>query len=376
LPVTFNLFEILIIIGISQGLVTSFLLLTSKQNQQSKRVLGITILFFCIANCRPLLHTSGLWDVAAFRYFPVGMELFLPPLVYLYILSLTETEFELKSQYLFHFIPAAVYAIYDIGLYLLALGEETMQAKRQLVDWFYFDYSNLIEDYLIVILTVIYLGFGFRIISNYLTWLKQFKQYKTFPIYLWLKSLIFWSAFLGCILMVNQLLSTFSIAMDEPMYRWRFFNLLLAFVTYYLGFMGYKNDNLKVHLSQTSLTTLAKKLNQEQIHAIEKQLLAKLEHDQVYLDGELTLKQLAKTLEVTSENLSLVVNQKFAMGFRDLINQYRVNHIKQLLKQNKPSHLTILDLALESGFNSQASFYRAFKKVEGDTPKAYLTQIS
>ncbi|MCB1605044.1 MAG: helix-turn-helix transcriptional regulator [Xanthomonadales bacterium] len=35
-------------------------------------------------------------------------------------------------------------------------------------------------------------------------------------------------------------------------------------------------------------------------------------------------------------------------------------------------NLTILDIALDCGFNSQASFYRAFKKFEGMTPKAYL----
>jgi AraC-like DNA-binding protein len=381
MPTAFSFFEIFIIIGISQGLVTSILLLTSKENQLSKRILGVTILVFCSANLKVILHTSGLWDQQYFRYFPVGMELLLPPLVYFYVLSLTETQFELKKQHLWHFVIGLSYASYDILVYLLALGEDTMAAKRQVAAQLYFDQSNLIEDYLIVILTIGYIGFGGKKIVDYLAWLKQFKQYKSFPIYRWLRSLIIWSSILGSVLMINQLLTAFSIAMDEPMYRWRFFNLFLAFVTYYLGFMGYKNDGLKVHLSQTSLSTLAKKLSQKQIQAIEAALIKKLEQDAVYLNGSLTIKQLASQLGVTSENLSLVVNHKFEMGFRDLLNSYRVNRVKKCLAdssntKSNNSNSSMLDIALESGFNSQASFYRAFKKHEGISPKAFMESLS
>lgn len=372
MPTTFTLFEILIIIGISQGLVTSALLLSSNENQQSKRILGISILVFCIANCRVLLHSSGLWNVPVFRFFPVGMELFLPALVYLYILSLTQENFVFKRKHMLHFIPGALYAIHDITFYLVALGHETMAAKTTLVNQSYYNQINIIEDYLIVVLTISYVLLGYKKISTYLDWLTQFKQYKAFPIYTWLKSLIFWSCILGAVLMINQLLDAFSLFMSRPMYRWKFFNLVLAFITYYLGFMGYKNDNLKVHLSKANLTSLAKKMSQSQIETIERRLLDKLNNQAIYLDGNLTLKQLASQLEVTAENLSLVVNQKFEMGFRDLINGYRVNHIKTLLNDERDSQKSILDLALDSGFNSQASFYRAFKKQEGMSPKAFM----
>ena len=97
MPSSFTLFEILIIIGLTQGLVTSVLLLTTKDKQLSKRILGVTVLVFCIANCRVLLHSTGLWNTMTFKFFPVGMELFLPPLVYFYILSLTVTDFKINK---------------------------------------------------------------------------------------------------------------------------------------------------------------------------------------------------------------------------------------------------------------------------------------
>jgi len=37
---------------------------------------------------------------------------------------------------------------------------------------------------------------------------------------------------------------------------------------------------------------------------------------------------------------------------------------------------TVLDVALEVGFNSRSSFYSAFKKVTGQTPSAYRQAMS
>ena len=92
--------------------------------------------------------------------------------------------------------------------------------------------------------------------------------------------------------------------------------------------------------------------------------------------SSITLKKLAVDLGITSESLSLVVNQTFEMGFRDLMNTYRINHVKKLLRENTRTDLSILDIALDSGFNSQASFYRAFNKFEGMSPKNYLANLS
>jgi len=36
---------------------------------------------------------------------------------------------------------------------------------------------------------------------------------------------------------------------------------------------------------------------------------------------------------------------------------------------------SIRTVALDSGFNSQASFYRAFKKFEGITPQKYMRNM-
>lgn len=372
---SFSIFEILLIIGLVQGLITSGLLLSSRDKQLGKRILGFTVMIFCIAICRTLLHSMGLWDNLSFRYFPVGMELLLPPLVYLYVCSLTEDDFSLKWRQLIFFIPGLFYAVYDISLYLWVIQLDSFEAKREVANLLYFNQLNEIEDFLIVIVTMVFVYLGFRRIAAYLNWLKQFKEHQSMPIYKWLKSIIKWSALLGLVLMFNELMDTFSLAMDIQNLRWRFFNLFLAFVTYYLGFMGYRQDGLKVHESKILLKNKSRRLLASDNEEIETQLLIKLDRECIYLEPELTLKKLATDLSISSENISAFINQKYEISFRDLINQYRVKHFKSLVGKQSNKAESILTMALDSGFNSQASFYRAFKKFEGMSPKEYISLL-
>ncbi|NVJ61116.1 MAG: AraC family transcriptional regulator [Gammaproteobacteria bacterium] len=45
---------------------------------------------------------------------------------------------------------------------------------------------------------------------------------------------------------------------------------------------------------------------------------------------------------------------------------------KELLIANQDQNISILSQALECGFNSEASFYRIFKKHTGQSPTQYV----
>ncbi len=101
-----------------------------------------------------------------------------------------------------------------------------------------------------------------------------------------------------------------------------------------------------------------------------------LEEGQVFKENELRLDDLAAYLEVSRHQLSQVINEHYGVNFFELINRYRVAHVKHLLADPAYSHYTIIQMAYEAGFNNKASFNRYFKQATGLTPSAYRIKES
>jgi AraC-like DNA-binding protein len=96
-----------------------------------------------------------------------------------------------------------------------------------------------------------------------------------------------------------------------------------------------------------------------------------LEKEKVYRNPTLTITELAKHLQLPTNVASYSISKAFDKSFRDLVNEYRVEEVKRKLADPAFSHLSILGIALDSGFNSEASFYRVFKKHTHVSPKEY-----
>jgi len=93
--------------------------------------------------------------------------------------------------------------------------------------------------------------------------------------------------------------------------------------------------------------------------------------EKLYRNPELTLSELAAHLGTNPSFLSKIINRIFEKNFNDFVNQYRVMEVKAQLSNPEFAHLTIMSLAYDAGFNSKATFNRAFKKFTGDSPKTY-----
>jgi AraC-like DNA-binding protein len=124
--------------------------------------------------------------------------------------------------------------------------------------------------------------------------------------------------------------------------------------------------------SPSLITDLEFKTNtSEKEQELELQMQKVLEVQKLYLNPQLSLKDLADSLNESTHFVSKVINTLPNRSFYDLINQNRVNHLKLLLDNPKNDKLTILALGLDSGFNSKASLNRIFKKHTDLTPKQY-----
>ncbi len=101
-------------------------------------------------------------------------------------------------------------------------------------------------------------------------------------------------------------------------------------------------------------------------------LMEHIKQNEPYLDPTLTLRYLADQIAIHPNKLSWLLNDKLGKSFNEFINAYRVEHFKQLAKDPKNAHLTLVGMAYDSGFNSKTVFNTYFKKETGLTPKQFL----
>jgi AraC-like DNA-binding protein len=153
----------------------------------------------------------------------------------------------------------------------------------------------------------------------------------------------------------------------------------LGVVIYYLSIAGYF---ARPGHRQQLLFVPVQEEEPEQVE-IEKEKLPELEgwkdkltgimQDQKpYLEPDLNLTQLAKQLNTNPSFLSKIINEGFGQNFNDYINEYRVNAVVEKLKAGEQKTQTLLGIAYDCGFNSKATFNRAFKKISGTSPKEWL----
>lgn len=108
------------------------------------------------------------------------------------------------------------------------------------------------------------------------------------------------------------------------------------------------------------------------------QLAAKVEDyfktTEVFLNSQLTAELLGSLTGHPHRMIGQAIKHAHGISFRDYLNNYRISYIEE--KLSDPTYLaksSIETIAEASGFGSRQSFYTAFKKAKGCTPKEYFS---
>lgn len=117
----------------------------------------------------------------------------------------------------------------------------------------------------------------------------------------------------------------------------------------------------------------------EEVHANpDEELIEKIivffENKEMYRLPHLTLQDVVVELGTNRTYVSSCINRHFGCNFKQLLIRYRIEASKELLKKTS---LDITTIAYEAGFNTRASFYRAFKEhVDSNISPAEWRKIS
>ena len=87
---------------------------------------------------------------------------------------------------------------------------------------------------------------------------------------------------------------------------------------------------------------------------------------------KITLDGVAKKFNYNKCYLSTAFNKNFNASVTEYVNNLRLKHFIKTVRETPGVSLTVA--ALDSGFNSLQTFYRAFKDSYGVSPKEYLRQ--
>lgn len=109
----------------------------------------------------------------------------------------------------------------------------------------------------------------------------------------------------------------------------------------------------------------------DKIEALKVRLVLIMETEKHFLDPELGLPTLAEKMNLSSHELSYVLNNGFGTTFFDFVNRYRVEEAKKLLQDDRYRHLSMVGIAYEAGFNSKTTFNTTFKKMTGQSPTEF-----
>ncbi|MDW3194663.1 MAG: AraC family transcriptional regulator [Cytophagales bacterium] len=117
------------------------------------------------------------------------------------------------------------------------------------------------------------------------------------------------------------------------------------------------------------------RLDEFSISILQQKVAALVEEEQIFLNDQLTLADFSKRIATSPNDLSWLLNNTYGKSFYEFLNQYRIRFFLEKIHENAHEDRTILALAMESGFRSNATFYKAFKAETGQTPNQYIKRL-
>ena len=114
-------------------------------------------------------------------------------------------------------------------------------------------------------------------------------------------------------------------------------------------------------------------LSPEMVEDLYQKIMYKFIVEKKYRDPDYSAQKLAKELETNTRYISAVINLRYQDNYSQMVNEFRIKDAMYLLKDKHSMNLTMEDIALQVGFSNRQSFYAAFFKRTGYSPKEYRT---
>jgi len=129
--------------------------------------------------------------------------------------------------------------------------------------------------------------------------------------------------------------------------------------------------NITEKKKKTSAISYHNSMMPDFVEDVARKIIAKLMIEQKYRDPKYSAKRLAQDIGVNMRHISAIVNLRFQQNYSGLVSQMRICEAKYMLQERNFDNMTVEDIAINVGFTTRQSFYAAFYRLCGITPKEY-----
>ena len=380
--------EVVFIVGAVQALFLTVLVINKKEKFSGDFLLVALLLLMGFMLLGYTMEVKGAdVDYPIFLSFYTTLPVLVGPLLYLYALVYTRQSDRINTLFFLHTLP---YMIFTIGV---------------LLQFFVYSEGSVAEDILLIedgdhpmfvalelwriFGAPVYLLVSLQLLRKHRNRVEVHFSYTEEIDLKWLRYVIWIMLLLYMVVVIINILSNFNSVFDYRIGD----NIIYATITvivFLIGYYGLKqqvifspaafsNSNIQSGENPDILKPKRKYahsgLSDHKAQRLVDALRKHMEEEQPFLNGKLTLNDVASHLGVSTNHLSQVINENLNKNFFDFINQYRIELVKQKMMDPTQSHLTILGMAYDSGFNSKSGFNDVFKKFTGCTPSQYRDKM-
>lgn len=360
--------------GIGQAVLLAILLIRKKINIHSNRFLAAVFMLSAIELISGLFYLGEYFkDYPGFIGLSNGLAYLFGPLMYFYIYFLKPENKEKLSKAYIHFIPFVIaYLFYTIPV----LGTDTTEKLSFVQQQFSFNTPTSILGFLAPVHSLSYICFSLVKIHKIVRSIEYNFSNVEFANLYWLKYFFYGVLFQALTVLVMHLFES-SVQFDIK------YIMLLSVAVFMIvsGYVSLKQPEVKSLIVKPDNIPPAKKeykkaaLKDEQIDELISRLKNILENEKLYLNPKLSLKDLSDKTDISTHNLTELINTQLDKSFYELINFYRIEEVKRLISEDSEKKFSLLALAYEAGFSSKTSFNTIFKKFVSKTPSEYRNEI-
>lgn len=368
-----NLLIVATIITLFISLLLIFFLLTVKTKDKTSNILfAIFLLINAIDSSEPLfgLMFDRPSNLGIFRSTIAFLQI---PVFYLYVLSVSYSDFKLKTKYLLHAIPFLI-----VNAVLIPRFYAVDDALK--MD-FIINRKNMIElqfvHVLIHVQIIVYFAAIFMLLKRAKKLYLENNAGTHINSYNWLFQ---FATLLSILYVVAIVKNIFKFSEYPDISEWIKAGIMVMqpFIICWYLFKALNNPDLfrnidsKLKLvkdivseeKSNAPTAVSEKIYSEELLKLQQYM----SEEKPFLNPALTIQDVSNDIQIPVRDLSLLINHKLEQHFYDFVNVYRIENAKNILKDTSKSKVTILEILYEVGFNSKSSFNTAFKKHTGFTP--------